>query len=153
MSETLTVAALYAERKARRDAELDQLHQAEAAALKEQDAEHRAFLARAMTEADAADIQHRILRAFGRHEREVQILAFPSDYCPDSGRRINHALPGWEDQLPGFAKALYAYWSQTLKPGGFGLQARIVSLRDGMPGDVGLFVTWPDEFSFDNGGV
>ncbi|WP_159999777.1 hypothetical protein [Roseomonas sp. 18066] len=152
MSQTLTVAALYANRKAKRDAELAQSHHAEEEAVRQRDAEHRAFLGRAMTEADAAEIQHRILRAFGRHEREVQVLAFPSDYCPDGGRRINHALPGWEDQLPGFAHALQAYWSQTLKPGGFGLQARIISLQDGMPGDVGLFVTWPDEFAFDNGG-
>ncbi|WP_419898785.1 hypothetical protein [Roseomonas sp. USHLN139] len=151
MSHPLTVAALYAGRKARRDAEMAQLHQADQEAVKQRDAEHRAFLARALTEADAAEIQHRILRAFGRHEREVQVLSFPSDYCDDGGRRINHALPGWEEQLPGFAHAVYAYWSQTLKPGGFGLQARIVSMEDGMPGDVGLFVTWPDEVAFEGG--
>ena len=38
---------------------------------------------------------------------------------------------------------VYDYWKNNLKPGGFGFSARIINYPGGVPGDVGLFFTWP----------
>lgn len=149
MSHPLTVAALYAERKAKQEAAMRQAEQAREEEERLKDEAHLAFLSRKFTDADAGDIERRIRNAFRWREREAQIFDFPSDYCPDGGRRINHALPGWEDQLVGFAGEIHRYWERALKPGGFGFNARIINFRDDMPGDIGLFITWPDELAFE----
>jgi hypothetical protein len=36
------------------------------------------------------------------------------------------------------------HWKSHLKPGGFGFSVRIIDYPGGMPGDVGLFFTWPN---------
>ena len=72
------------------------------------------------------------------------LVSFPSAFCRDDGRSINHQLEGWEEQLPGYARRIFEFWRDDLRLGGFGLQGRIVSFENGMPGDVGLFVTWPE---------
>jgi CBS domain-containing protein len=75
-------------------------------------------------------------------ETEYLMLRFPSDLCTDGGRRIDVAEEGWEETLRGEAADLYDRWRKELKPGGFGLSARIVSYVDGIIGDIGLFLTW-----------
>ena len=37
----------------------------------------------------------------------------------------------------------YDYWKDNLKPGGFKFAARIINYPGGVPGDVGLFFSWP----------
>jgi hypothetical protein len=51
--------------------------------------------------------------------------------------------PDWLATLPKGARQIYDYWRVHLKPGGFGFIARIIDYPGGMPGDVGLFFTWP----------
>ena len=148
MTHPLTVAALYAERKAKQEEAMREAQQARQEETRLHDEDHLLFMNRKLTEEDKADFNKRISNGFRWREREAQIFTFPSDYCPDQGRRINHALPGWEQQLVGYAGEIYHYWESELKPGGFGLNARIVNFNDGMPGDVGLFITWPDELAF-----
>lgn len=107
--------------------------------------EQRHYDQRPLTEADRATYLRLISTAFEHREREVMLTSFPSDYCADQGRHINHELPGWEDQLPGYARQIYDFWNNDLRLGGFGLNARVLNFSEGgIPLDIGLFVSWPD---------
>jgi hypothetical protein len=37
---------------------------------------------------------------------------------------------------------IYLRWERDLKPNGFRLAAPILDFPDGIPGDIGLFLTW-----------
>ena len=108
----------------------------------------------------------RIRRAFERGETELMIASFPSSFCSDDGRAIINAgappinkptkeelaakaakgdEPDWLATLPAGAHEVYRYWKEHLQPGGFGFSARIINYPDGMPGDVGLFFSWPKD--------
>ncbi|WBV43074.1 hypothetical protein [Pseudoroseomonas cervicalis] len=140
----LTVHELF-EEKHRIEAEKQAAERAAAQRAAEELAERRAaFEARPFSGADRKAMLRHIHEAFDRGERELMLVAFPSSFCPDGGRRINHALEGWPEELPGYARRLYDFWHEALRPGGFGFNARIVNYPHGMPGDVGLFVTWPE---------
>ena len=103
-------------------------------------------------------ILDQIKRAFERGEHELMFTSFPSSLCTDGGRAINLGgevpmnapdkhihEPKWLATLPKGVASIYAYWKDNLQPGGFGFSARIINYPDGMPGDVGLFFTWPRE--------
>jgi hypothetical protein len=103
----------------------------------------------------------RIKRSFERGETELMISSFPSSFCTDAGRAIINAgappinkptkeelaarpdEPDWLETLPAGVRQVYVYWNARLRPGGFGFSARIINYPGGMPGDVGLFFTWP----------
>ncbi|WBV45237.1 hypothetical protein [Pseudoroseomonas cervicalis] len=141
----LTLESLLAERDARRKAELAE-REAKAREAREKAAEERRhFDQYKITPEDERRIEGRIRKAFDAGEKEVMLGSFPSAYCTDGGRRINHALPGWEATLTGAAQRVHALWERRLQPGGFGFAARIISYPDGMPGDVGLFITWQEK--------
>jgi hypothetical protein len=89
-------------------------------------------------------------------------VSFPSDFCSDDGRaivnagappivkptkeekeRMKDAAPEWLSTLPRGAIPIYEYWKKEMKPGGFGLSARVLNFLGGMPGDIGMFFTWP----------
>ncbi|MBS0561078.1 MAG: hypothetical protein JSR21_13590 [Proteobacteria bacterium] len=156
----LSVASLFAEREARRerertaDEQLKQKAQEELAAYKKRLDE---FL---LTDAHIETVLDRIKRAFDRGETELMLVSFPSSFCTDSGRAVANAdvppinkaaapgpdaEPAWLATLPKGARPIYNYWKQTLKPGGFQFSARIVNFPSGMPGDVGLFFSWPKD--------
>jgi hypothetical protein len=101
------------------------------------------FDARRLTDADRRDMLSKVEAAFEGGQREVMLVSFPSDFCTDGGRRINNRLHGWQDTLPAGAQAFLAFWQDALRPGGFGLAARVLTFPGGVLGDVGLFVTWP----------
>jgi hypothetical protein len=89
------------------------------------------------------------------------IASFPSSFCNDGGRGIINAgappinrpskedlaartdEPDWLATLPVAVRQVYDYWKDNLMPGGFGFGARIINYPGGMPGDVGLFFSWP----------
>jgi hypothetical protein len=89
--------------------------------------------------------------------------SFPSDFCSDDGRAIINAgappivkpdktaqkptVPLWIETLPKGMRAVYEYWKQFMEPGGFHLSARVINFPGGMPGDVGLFFSWPKDLS------
>jgi hypothetical protein len=75
-------------------------------------------------------------------QSEVQVYRFPNELCSDRGRRINNAEPGWETTLEGRPKSAYDFWHDRLRPLGFGLKAEVLEYPGGMPGDIGLFLTW-----------
>lgn len=141
---SLSLDAMYAAREERE-------RRSEAAAVEaaRREDEHRAgnrgrFEARGLTDADRVDTISKVKAAFEGGQREVMLVSFPSDYCTDGGRRINNRLPGWQDTLPAGARVFLEFWRDALRPGGFGLGARILNFPGGVLGDVGLFVTWPE---------
>jgi hypothetical protein len=77
-----------------------------------------------------------------RGQSEAQVYRFPNSMCTDRGRRINNSEPDWPETLEGRPKLAYQFWNDHLKPLGFGLKAEVLEYPGGMPGDIGLFVTW-----------
>lgn len=97
-----------------------------------------------LTDEDRERALNRIRRAFEAGERELMLVKFPSVLCEDGGRRINNHLDGWQDTLPGVMHKVYEWWEKDLAPGGFTFSARIIDYPGGMPGDVGIFIGWPE---------
>ena len=165
MSETsghaLSITVLFAERDARhrRDQEaLEELQRRK----EEELVEFRKRLDNfQLTDAIIQSGLDRIRRAFERGETELMFSSFPSNFCTDGGRAIINAgvppinkpstkdlaarldEPEWLPTLPAGVHQVYDYWKNNLKPGGFGFSARIINYPGGVPGDVGLFFTWP----------
>jgi hypothetical protein len=157
----LSVSALFAEREAR----LRHDKEAEEQLRRRKEEELAEFRKRLdnfkLTDEIIQSGLDRIKRAFERGETELMIAAFPSDFCTDGGRAIINAgappinkpsqaeqaarsdEPEWLTTLPAGAHHVYDFWKQNLRPGGFGFSARVINYPGGMPGDVGLFFTWP----------
>ena len=139
----LTIQDLFAEKAA-----IAAQRKAEAAAAAAQHkAELDAFSERVqtyeITDEDRERAVRRIRKAFDNGERELMLIKFPSVLCEDGGRRINNHLEGWQDTLPGVFRKIHRWWEQELKAGGFTFSARIIDFPGGMPGDVGIFIGWP----------
>jgi hypothetical protein len=159
--QALSVTALFAEREARR--RHDQEAEEQLRRRKEEElADFRNRLDNfQLTDAVVQSGLDRIRRAFERGETELMVAAFPSSFCTDGGRAIINAgappinkpgrdelaarpdEPEWLATLPAGVKQVFDYWKVNLKPGGFGFTARIVNYPGGIPGDVGLFFSWP----------
>lgn len=73
---------------------------------------------------------------------EFLLLRFPSELCTDRGRAINAPDHDWPETLRGMAADIYMRWRSELRPQGFDIHARVVDFRDGVPGDIGLFLSW-----------
>jgi hypothetical protein len=156
---SLSVMGLFAERDARRRKEKE----AEGHLLRRKEEELAAFKKRLddfqLTDDIIELFLGRIKRAFERGESELMLTAFPSSFCTDDGRAVINAgappinkpgkgapepaEPDWLATMPKGARPVYEYWKSNLKPGGFSLTARIINYPGGMPGDVGLFLSWP----------
>jgi hypothetical protein len=156
----LSVADMFAQREAQRRREKE----AEEQLTRKQQEELSAFKKRLdefqVTESQVQSVLARIKRAFDKDENELMLTSFPSSFCSDSGRAITNAgrapivksgpdgaaaerEPEWLATLPAGARQVYDYWRANLKPGGFSFTARIINYPGGMPGDVGLFFSWP----------
>ena len=72
----------------------------------------------------------------------VQVFRFPHSLCTDNGRAINQAEEGWEKTLTGVPKEIYEIWKRQLKPRGYHIRYEIIDYPGGMPGDVGIFLSW-----------
>lgn len=83
-----------------------------------------------------------IQRAANNGLTEVFITRFPNQLCTDRGRAINQQEAGWESTLTGLPKELYEFWQKHLKPRGYKLRFQIVDFPRGMPGDVGVTLSW-----------
>ena len=87
-------------------------------------------------------INSAIRRAAEQGATQLMAISFPATYCNDHGRRINNMEPDWPESLEGFAKKAYQYYVRELKPLGYRLSAQILDYPDGMPGTVGIFLSW-----------
>jgi len=83
-----------------------------------------------------------IQRAVNNGQTEVFVGKFPNSLCTDHGRAINQSEPGWEKTLTGRPKELYDFWHKHLQPRGYRLSVQIVDFPGGMPGDVGITLSW-----------
>ena len=159
----LSVIALFAERDARRRRD----REAEEQLQRRKEEEFAEFRRRLddfqLTDAVIQSGLDRIKRAFERGETELMIASFPSDFCSDGGRAVINAgappinkpskaaaeersgAPEWLETLPAGVHKVYDYWKDNLKPGGFKFVARIINYPGGIPGDVGLFFSWPKD--------
>ena len=92
------------------------------------------------------DVYERVSRAVNsaaeRGEREILVLRFSSEFCTDGGRAINNSEPHWPDTLTGFAKRAHEFWQKELQPLGYKSRAQILDYPGGVPGDVGIFLSW-----------
>lgn len=87
-------------------------------------------------------VNNSIRRAAEQGNRQMLALTFPAKYCNDQGRRINNMEPDWPQSLEGFAKKAYQYYMAELKPLGYKLHAEIMDYPGGMPGNVGIYLSW-----------
>ena len=69
----------------------------------------------------------------------MRSFAFPTT---DKGRAINQQEPGWEQTLKGAPKEIYQLWENYFRPRGYKLKVQIVDFPDGMPGDIGMTLSW-----------
>ncbi len=83
-----------------------------------------------------------INRAVSNGLSEVQLGRFSNMLFTDSGRAINQQEPGWETTLTGLPKELFEFWKQYLKPKGYRMKFQIVDWPGGMPGDIGVSLSW-----------
>ncbi|MFI5025016.1 MAG: CBS domain-containing protein [Alphaproteobacteria bacterium] len=122
------------------DAERARQH-AEAVAQRRRDL--RRLIDTHITDKEWNVLLHGAREAAERGETEFLLLRFPSQLCSDGGRAINAPDPEWPATLRGEAAELYLRWERELRPRRFHLAARVVEFPDGVPGDIGLFLTWP----------
>jgi hypothetical protein len=52
------------------------------------------------------------------------------------------AEPGWPETLQGRPRQGYLTWKEKLQPLGYHLKAQIVDWPNGVPGDIGLYLSW-----------
>jgi hypothetical protein len=83
-----------------------------------------------------------IQRAVRNGLKEVQVYRFPNFLCSDHGRAINQQEEGWENTLTGIPKEVYQLWYDHLRPRGYQIRYHIIDFPGGMPGDVGVVLSW-----------
>jgi hypothetical protein len=146
---TLTLAELRAARDAR--LAMERQHLAELRQKEEEKLEHfrERLESYRITEDDKARIMARLREAFDKHEAgtppELQLFAFPSEFCHDLGRRVVNGLEGWRETLPGAVADYFDWFERELKPGGFTSFLQVIDFKDGMPGQLGLFISWKED--------
>ena len=83
-----------------------------------------------------------INRAVENGQMSVQVFRFPHSLCTDNGRAINQAEAGWEKTLTGIPKEIYDFWTRQLQPRGYHIRYETLDYPGGMPGDVGIILSW-----------
>lgn len=84
-------------------------------------------------------------RAVENGETSALVFRFPHALCTDNGRAISQAEPGWEKTLVGVPKEIYEFWGRQLKPKGYHIRFEIIDYPNGMPGDIGITLSWATE--------
>src|SRR4051794_32784981 len=83
-----------------------------------------------------------INRAVKNGLTEVQVHRFPKELCTDFGRAINQQEPGWGKTLTGLPREMYQLWYDHLRPRGYKLRYQVVDFPGGVPGDIGITLSW-----------
>jgi hypothetical protein len=83
-----------------------------------------------------------INRAVNNGLTEVLVGTFPNQVCTDRGRAINQQEQGWEDTLTGLPREIFDFWKKHLQPRGYKVKYQIVNFPNGMPGDIGITLSW-----------
>ena len=102
----------------------------------------------AVTPEKIAEVKRRVLSqlrtAAGKGDKEALVMRFPNALCTDQGRALNNMENDWPRTLIGRPLQAFEFWRDHLQPQGYGLKAMIVDWPEGLPGDIGLFLTWGD---------
>ena len=102
----------------------------------------------AVTPEKIAEVKRRVLgqlrSAAVRGDKEVLVMRFPNALCTDKGRALNNLENEWPSTLTGRPLQAFEFWRDHLQPQGYGLKAMIVDWPQGLPGDIGFFLTWDD---------
>lgn len=85
-----------------------------------------------------------IQRAVRNGLSEVLVYRFPNTLCTDKGRAINQMESGWENTLTGIPKEIFQLWTDYLKPRGYRIAYQIIEFPAGMPGDIGVTISWDE---------
>ena len=83
-----------------------------------------------------------IRRAVNNGLTSVEVGRFPNRLFTDHGRAINQQEPGWENTLTGLPKELFDFWKQYLQPRGYKIALEVVDWSAGIPGDIGVTLSW-----------
>ncbi|MGC2046117.1 MAG: hypothetical protein WA669_20020, partial [Pseudolabrys sp.] len=83
-----------------------------------------------------------INRAVNNGLTEIEVGRFPNTLFTDRGRAINQQEPGWEGTLTGLPKELFEFWKKHMQARGYLLKVQIVDWPGGMPGDIGMSLSW-----------
>jgi hypothetical protein len=103
------------------------------------------FLKDQVSDKEIAMVRRLAINAVKDGKYEALVYSFPSSLCTDSGRAINSADPQWTETLQGKSRQFYERYLKYAKPQGFKLKAMIINFPGGVPGDVGLFLSWKSE--------
>jgi CBS domain-containing protein len=122
--------------------ELDRAAHERAAKAAARRAAVKALIDTHVSDAAWRDLLHKAREAAERGEKEMLLLRFPATLCADGGRAINVPDPSWPATLRGEAAEIYLRWERELKPRGFRLSAHVLDFPGGLPGDVGLYLSW-----------
>ena len=132
-------------RRLAEEKEMEQLKEAlkrQQKAEQEQAAFHQMFTEREIKPEAKRNVSALVRRAAEEGKREVMLGRFPSEWCTDKGRAINNLEPHWPETLTGFAKRGYEFYQKELQPAGYRMRAQILDYPGGVPGDVGIFLSW-----------
>jgi hypothetical protein len=102
------------------------------------------FMNEGLDEAMMEGFRRRIRAAVERGDLEVLLGEFPSTFTTDGGRAINNLDPDWPSTLQGKALDVYRAWKERLQPQGYRLYARIENFPGGIPGNVGMYLSWKE---------
>jgi len=83
-----------------------------------------------------------IERGMKNRKTESEVFRFSNQLCTDKGRAINQQEPGWEETLTGEPKEMLQFWRKYLRPRGYKIKVQIVDFPGGLPGDVGMTLSW-----------
>jgi hypothetical protein len=83
-----------------------------------------------------------INRAVENGLMSVQVFRFPHTLCSDNGRAINQGEAGWETTLSGIPREIFEFWKRQLQPRGYHIRYETIDYPGGMPGDIGIFLSW-----------
>jgi hypothetical protein len=103
---------------------------------------HDEFMARDLRPDVSERLNAALKRAAEMGLREMQVMTFPASFCTDKGRAINNFEPDWPQTLQGWAKRGMEFYKAELEPRGFKARAVILNYPDGVPGNVGIFLSW-----------
>jgi hypothetical protein len=113
-------------------------------AVEQRRQETKELIDRHISDGDWRNLLQQARQAAQHGQKEFLLLRFPAAPCSDRGRAVNAPEPDWPATLRGEAAELYLRWERDLKPRGFSLAARVLDFPDGMPGDIGLSISWSE---------
>jgi len=146
---TLTADAVRSYVRSKKDESEDQQKKHELSMKAESDKLREVFMDREVQPEAMDRVANVVRKAAEMGEKRALVLRFPSAWLPDQGRSVTNHDSDWPQHLEGFARRAYEFFKRELEPRGFQIRAEIVDWPGGMPGDVGIFLTWkPSEEAY-----